>query len=184
MFKKIQSVHVHLYATYTVFTLSLWNKKNFLKSGSEYFFLGGNVWNGETLGLSTSEKETMFSDRYKYVLEKALERGRCWSGEKHLATKRRLTNTRAQNQTHRLTEAEGWGSQADREAVKSPFLSLHLLCVRESGQHYGIREDRSIPWPVLWPQTPVTSTERRFAVWYNVQTPCNSPHIFNLLSIE
>lgn len=59
------------------------------------------------MGLSTSEKKkTMFSDHYKYVLEKALERERCRSG-KAFGHQCRLTNTRAQNQTHRLTEAEG-----------------------------------------------------------------------------
>lgn len=37
-FKKIHCVHVHLYATNTIFTLNLSLWKNLLKSGSECFF--------------------------------------------------------------------------------------------------------------------------------------------------
>lgn len=60
------------------------------------------MWNREPLGLSTSEKKKTFCERYKYVLEKALQRERCRSGVKAFGHQCRLTNTH----THKIRHTD------------------------------------------------------------------------------
>ena len=174
----MQGVHVHLYETYTVLTLE--KDKRFLKVGQSVFFLKGLcVEQGKHWDCQLVRK-VLFADCYKYVLEKALEIEKGVGQGKHLATdagRQTRTHKTRHTRTHR-----GWRlrkSGADRVAVKSPFWSP-AVWERESAQHYGIREDGSIPWPVLWPWTLIKSKER-FAAWSDMQTCFSCSQILSLL---